>query len=32
MQGKNQQFEPYMEQLTSSKLGKEYVKVVTLLI
>ena len=28
MQGKKQQFEPYMEQLTSSKLGKEYVKVV----
>ena len=28
MQGKKQQFEPYMEQLTSSKLGKEYVKAV----
>ena len=28
MQGKKQQFEPYIEQLTSSKLGKEYIKVV----
>ena len=28
MQGKNQQFEPYMEQLTSSKLGKEKDKAV----
>ena len=26
MQGKKQQFEPYIEQLTSSKLGKEYIK------
>ena len=28
MQGKKQQFEPYIEQLTSSKLGKEYIKTV----
>ena len=26
MQVKKQQLEPYMEQLTSSKLGKEYIK------
>ena len=26
MQDKKQQLEPYMEQLTSSKLGKEYIK------
>ena len=28
MQVKKQQLEPYMEQWTGSKLGKEYVKVV----
>ena len=28
MQGKKQQLEPYMEQLTGLKLGKEYVKAV----
>ena len=28
MQVKKQQLEPYMEQLTSSKLGREYIKVV----
>ena len=28
MQGKKQQFEPYMEQLTSSKLGKEYIEAI----
>ena len=28
MQVKKQQLEPYMEQLTGSKLGKEYVKAV----
>ena len=28
MQVKKQQFEPYMEQLTVSKLGKEYDKIV----
>ena len=28
MQVKKQQLEPYMEQLTGSKLGKEYIKVV----
>ena len=28
MQVKKQQLEPYMEQLTSAKLGKEYVKAV----
>ena len=28
MQAKKQQLEPYMEQLTGSKLGKEYIKAV----
>ena len=28
MQAKKQQLEPYMEQLTGSKLGKEYFKTV----
>ena len=28
MQIKKQQFEPYMEQRTGSKLGKEYVKAI----
>ena len=28
MQGKKQQLEPYMEQQTGSKFGKEYVKAV----
>ena len=28
MQANKQQLEPYMEQLTGSKLGKEYVKTV----
>ena len=28
MQVKKQQLEPYMEQQTGSKLGKEYIKVV----
>ena len=28
MQVKKQQLEPYMEQLTGSKLGKEYVKAI----
>ena len=28
MQVKKQQLEPYMEQLTGSKLGKEYIKAV----
>ena len=28
MQGKKQQLEPYMEQLTGLKSGKEYVKAV----
>ena len=28
MQGKKQQLEPYMKQLTGLKLGKEYVKAV----
>ena len=28
MQVKKQQLEPYMEQLTGSKLGKEYIKTV----
>ena len=26
MQAKKQQLEPYLEQLTGSKLGKEYIK------
>ena len=28
MRGKKQLLEPYMEQMTGSKLGKEYVKAV----
>ena len=28
MQVKKQQLEPYMEQLTSSKLGREYIKAI----
>ena len=31
-QAKKQQLEPDMEQQTGSKLGKEYIKAVTLLI
>ena len=32
MQVKKQQLEPYIEQWTGSKLGKEYVKVIVTLL